>query len=154
MGWLLAITLIAIDQLSKIWASTSLAGQPAIPVIPGFFQLSYVRNFGAAFGILQNQRVIFLILTLTFVAGVVYVMKRYRFRTPFMIFVMGLTGGAVGNLIDRMFRGYVVDFFDVRFGQIYDFPVFNIADICIVVSTILIAIWVIFREEEIFVNEE
>ena len=116
--------------------------------------MSYVKNYGAAFGILQNQRVIFLILTVTFVAGVIYVMKRYRFRTPFMILLMILTGGAVGNLIDRMFRGYVVDFFDIRFGQLYDFPVFNIADICIVVSTILIAIWVIFREKEIFSNED
>ena len=67
---------------------------------------------------------------------------------------MVLTGGAIGNLIDRMFRGYVVDYLDVTFGRFYDFPVFNFADICIVISTILIAIWVIFREGEIFVHEE
>lgn len=154
MGWLLAIGLIAIDQLIKIWASASLAGKPAIQVISGFFQLNYVENYGAAFGILQNQRLFFLILTVPFVAGVVYMMKRYHFRTPFMIFVMVLTGGAIGNLIDRMFRGYVVDYLDVTFGRFYDFPVFNFADICIVISTILIAIWVIFREGEIFVHEE
>lgn len=154
MGWLLAIGLIAIDQLIKIWVTASLAGNPAIQVISGFFQLNYVENYGAAFGILQNQRLFFLILTLPFVAGVVYMMKRYHFRTPFMIFIMTLTGGAVGNLIDRMFRGYVVDYLDVTFGRFYDFPVFNFADICIVVSTILIAIWVIFREGEIFAHEE
>ena len=85
MGWLLAIGLIAIDQLIKIWASASLAGKPAIQVISGFFQLNYVENYGAAFGILQNQRLFFLILTVPFVAGVVYMMKRYHFRTPFMI---------------------------------------------------------------------
>lgn len=154
MGWLLAIGLIAIDQLIKIWASASLAGEQAISIIPGFFQLNYVQNFGAAFGLLQNQRLFFLALTLPFVAGVIYVMKRYHFRTPFMIFVMILTGGAVGNLIDRMFRGFVVDYLDVTFGRFYDFPVFNFADICIVVSTILIAFWVIFREGEIFKDEK
>lgn len=153
MIWLIAISLVVVDQLIKVWASASLAGAPAIEIIPGFFQLNYVQNFGAAFGILQNQRLIFLALTLPFLGAVIYAMKRYKFRKPFAILIMILTGGALGNLIDRMFRGFVVDYLDVIFGNFYDFPVFNFADICIVVSTILIAFWVIFREEEIFANE-
>lgn len=154
MVWFIAIILVGIDQLVKIWAVGALAGNPAIEIIPGFFQLNYVENFGAAFGILQNQRLVFLALTLPFLGAVAYAMKRYRFRKPFAIMIMVLTGGALGNLLDRMFRGFVVDYLDVIFGNFYDFPVFNFADICIVVSTILIAVWVIFREEEIFENED
>ena len=125
--------LILIDQLSKVWAFSALRGTEGIVVIPNVFELSYLENRGAAFGILQDHQIFFVLIT---VAAAV------------------IMAGACGNLIDRVFRGYVVDFFYFKW---IDFPVFNVADIYVTVTMILLLILILFfyKEEDLdFLNRK
>lgn len=153
--------LIAIDQLSKSWALHNLKGQPDIPVIPDVFVFHYLENTGAAFGIFQDRAWLFFVLTGVILAilAVFYVRIQIRLKqyphnagddyrqktVSHMIFfgyiLMALAAGAVGNLIDRIVYGYVVDFLDFR---LIHFPVFNFADICVTISCIIIVIFFLF----------
>lgn len=142
------IGLILIDQISKIWAFQVLRGTSAIRLIPKVFELSYLENRGAAFGILQNRQIIFVLITilaailLTFIYGRLPETKKYK---PLRICYILLMAGAFGNLIDRVFRGYVVDFF---YFKLIDFPVFNVADIYVTVTMILLLILILFYYKE------
>jgi len=143
MGWvLLIIASIVADQVTKrlVTAGTH------IEIIKGFFYITYVENRGAAFSILQNFRWGFVILTFIAFAVMIRMMvvqKHVLVRLSLSL----LIGGATGNLIDRLFHGYVVDFLDFYpFG--YDFPVFNAADVCITVGVALLIIYVVFIYKE------
>ena len=146
MAFLLTLIIILVDQLSKYRAIKYLKNQSAYIIIRNFFELSYVENIGAAFGILKDKRIFFIIITLTVILFLtVYTIRNYRLLNKWSIFAFTLLiGGASGNLIDRIRYGYVVDFISFRFFNKYDFPVFNFADICIVVSTFIIVILVLF----------
>jgi signal peptidase II len=149
--FILTAIIIILDQLSKLAVIKHLKGQKPIVIIEDFFQLCYVENRGAAFGILQGKRILFLLITIAVVLVMsFYLIKYYNHISPLtrVAFAM-LIGGAVGNLIDRMRLGYVVDFISVRLINRYDFPVFNIADICVVLSTIYIIYLVLFDKLEI-----
>ena len=119
-------------------------------IIKDFLQLEYVENFGAAFGILQNRKIFFIIITLAVIITVIFYLKRnyYYINRPMKVALTMLLAGAVGNFIDRVRLGYVIDFIHVNFGKFYDFPVFNIADSFIVISTILIVYMVLFNKYE------
>lgn len=149
-GVLGVLILTLLDQWTKRLAVQYLAGQPDIILIKGVFQLHYLENRGAAFGIFQNQRVIFLILTLIYLlaAGWFYmkIPKKKKYLFLHVITVL-LTGGAIGNFIDRLLNGYVVDFF---YFSLIDFPVFNVADIFVVAAFIGVALslLVIYKEED------
>lgn len=142
------IILIAIDQISKIWAFSNLRGSLGISLIPGVFELQYLENRGAAFGILQDHQILFLVITiiaaviLTYIYGRLPEDKKY---TPLRISYILLMAGAFGNMIDRMIRGYVVDFFYFRW---IDFPIFNVADIYVTVTMILLVILILFYYKE------
>lgn len=149
--FILTLVLIIIDQLSKYAAIKYLKHQKPIIIIENFLQFNYVENRGAAFGILQGKRVLFLLITITVVLVIgFYLVKYYYQMTPLtrVSFAM-LMAGAIGNLIDRIRFGYVVDFISVKLINRYDFPVFNIADICVVISTIFIVYLVLFDKLEI-----
>ena len=157
--YLLALIIVALDQLSKGWVVQNMEIGESIPVIGEFFQLYSHRNRGAAFGILQNQRVFFIAVTIVVLIGVVWYLNRViRQENRLMCFGLALLlGGAVGNLIDRLFLGEVVDFFKFRFqftfvGQDidYTFPIFNIADSAIVIGVglILLDAWMQWRLEK------
>lgn len=149
-GVLGVVILTLLDQWTKKWAVLHLAGQPDIILIKGVFQLHYLENKGAAFGIFQNQRIIFLILTIVYLlaAGWFYLKiprkKKYLFLHVITVL---LTGGAIGNFIDRLLNGYVVDFF---YFSLIDFPVFNVADIFVVAAFIGVALslLVIYKEDD------
>ena len=145
----LIIILIIADQLTKLWALADLRGSEGIPVISGVFELQYLENRGAAFGILQDKQILFLLITVAVAVLLTYIYIRIpeeRKYTPLRICYVLLMAGAFGNLIDRVARGYVVDFF---YFKVINFPIFNVADIYVTCSAIFLAVLLIF-----FYNEE
>ena len=122
---------IAIDQITKYWASNTLEFSKAIIVIPQAFILHLVHNYGAAYGILQNQRPLLIGVACTVIAACILFYKRIATTQWSYYGISFLLMGAIGNLIDRLRLGYVVDFIDIRI-----FPVFNIADILIDIGVI------------------
>lgn len=133
--YLISIIIIIIDQITKMLVVENLKNQNPIVIIEDFLQFNYAENYGAAFGILQNQQLFFIIITIIIILGIlIYIVKSNSTRLMNYSLLM-VVGGAVGNFIDRIRLGYVVDFIDVKFGNIYDYPVFNIADSFIVIGT-------------------
>ena len=128
------ITLV-IDQLTKVCATIFLDLNRSVKIIPNFFYLTLVHNEGAAWGLLSNHT--WIIVVATIVA---------RNNVAFGL----LCGGLLGNLIDRVTSGYVIDFFDFYIFK-YDYPVFNVADIAIVVG-ILLLIYAVFKGEDVNEN--
>ncbi|HLR21351.1 MAG TPA: signal peptidase II [Tissierellaceae bacterium] len=148
---ILSIIIIILDQGSKFAATKYLKGSKPYVIIKNFFQLFYVENNGAAFGILQHKRMFFVIITLLIISILaVYTIKYYHRLNKITIISFGLLiGGAIGNLIDRIRLGYVVDFISFKLIHGYNFPVFNIADIAIVLSTLVITILILFDKIEV-----
>lgn len=148
---ILSIITVILDQMSKMAAIKFLKGKRPYEIISNFFQFYYVENRGAAFGILQHKRMFFVIITLLIVIILsFYSIKYYNRLNKLTLVSFGLLiGGAIGNLIDRIRLGYVVDFISFKLFFGYNFPVFNIADIAIVVSTIIITILIILDKIEI-----
>ncbi len=145
--FVLCIGIIVLDLLVKLWAKTDLSQIGSIPVWEGMFYLTYVENRGAAFGIMQNKVWFFVIVALVAIPVVVYVFRKYQNRSKTLnLGLCFILAGAVGNMIDRITLGFVVDFLDFR---IIDFPVFNIADIFVCVGAGLIAVFVVFIEEKL-----
>lgn len=147
---LIMVVLTLLDQWTKSLVVGHLKGQADIVLIPGAFQLHYLENRGAAFGILQNQRGVFVVLTIAYLAAVCWFINRCPKTNRYMLLHLiasVLTAGAIGNFIDRLRLGYVVDFF---YFSLINFPVFNVADIFVVISFIGIAISILFvyKDEE------
>lgn len=151
MTYLITIIIIILDQVTKNFAINYLKGNAPIVIIDGIFEFVYVENRGAAFGILQDKRILFIIITVLVISFLVwYAYKNTNQLTFFSKITLSmLIGGAVGNLIDRIRFGFVVDFIKVDLIRSYNFPVFNIADIFIVISTILLAYIILFDKYEV-----
>lgn len=134
--------IIALDQLTKFIVQGAMQPGESIPVISGIFHITYVLNAGAAFGILENQRIFFLATAMLLVAAAAFFWRKIASeRLVTRLGTAMLLGGAVGNMIDRVRTGYVVDFFDFRV-----WPVFNIADIFIVVGVGAIIYMMVFSK--------
>lgn len=146
MTYFLISIIIFIDQLSKYAAIKYLKDAKPYIIINNFFELTYVENRGAAFGILKHKRVLFIVITFAVILFLTfYLFGNHKSLNRLTILAVSLLiGGAIGNLIDRIRFGYVVDFLSFRFFSKYDFPVFNFADICIVISTGIIVLLVLF----------
>ncbi len=138
------IGLILLDQGTKFWALESLKPIHNMTLMEGFMDLTFVENRGVAFGMFSGQRWFILLLTGIIAVGLVWFYvtlpqkKEYR---PVRVSLVLVLAGAIGNIIDRMFRGYVVDFFEFTF---FEWPVFNVADIYVVVGVILLALMIMF----------
>jgi len=147
MLWIvLIIILTGADQLSKWYFYTNRFQYNGFVVIKDFFYLTYLENRGAAFGMLQNQRWLFIILTVIAVSFMIWYLIKNK-NTILRLSMAFLISGAAGNFIDRLFRGFVVDFLDFYpFG--YDFPIFNFADICVNIGAFLLVYYVIFIYKE------
>ncbi|OZU90393.1 signal peptidase II [Virgibacillus indicus] len=144
--YIIAVVIIAIDQLSKWTIIKTMELGEQITVIEDFFYLTSHRNTGAAWGILEGQMMFFYIVTVVVVIGVVYYMQKYAKGNKLLAISLSfILGGAIGNFIDRLFRKEVVDFFDFIIIN-YDFPIFNIADSALVVGVSLIIIATIIDE--------
>lgn len=137
--FLIALIAFLIDQATKYWIATSLTINEQIPVIGNFFLITSHRNRGAAFGILQDQRWFFIVVTTVVLIGIVwYMLKIRKSGNRLLQTALALVlGGAIGNFFDRALTGEVVDFLQFNFGS-YTFPIFNVADSCIVVGVALI----------------
>ncbi len=137
-----AIALIGLllDQLSKGWVIRNIDPREIVTVIPGWFDLVHVLNRGAAFGFLNRtdmdwQRGFFIVASLVAVTLIFYLLKTLDREEPFVLWGLGLVlGGALGNLVDRVRLGVVVDFLDAHVGH-YHWLAFNVADICITLGT-------------------
>ena len=138
-----AILLIIIDQISKWWAATNLSNGTVIPVIRDYFVLQYTENRGVGFSLLQNQRWLFIPITLLITSVIIIMLFRSPLRRVpvFSCICTLLLAGAIGNLIDRIFLGYVIDFL---YFKLIDFPIFNFADCCVVVGAFLLFPCVMF----------
>lgn len=150
-GVIFTLFFVFLDQLTKHLAVLHLKGAPAIPIISGVFELSYLENRGAAFGILQGQKGFLIIMTTAALLILTYLYIRIpeerRYRYLHFILIL-LISGAIGNFIDRCVQDYVIDFF---YFSLIDFPIFNVADIYVTVSACLLAVLFFFyyKEEEI-----
>lgn len=142
------VLLIAFDQITKILAKLKLEGNAGISIIKNVLKLEYVENRGAAFGIMQNKVWIFIIITIIVVAILILIylkIPQNKKYLPLKIILVFLTSGAIGNLIDRVLRKYVVDFI---YFELIDFPVFNVADCYVTISAISLAIVIMFIYKE------
>jgi signal peptidase II len=140
--WILIIIgSIWLDQLTKWLAVTLLQGNPSVPIIPEVFQLTYLENPGAAFGMLQNNRWVFLIVsTVGILAVFLYLLMKRPTSKLLCLSLSFIVGGGIGNMIDRVLLGYVVDFFDFC---LINFAIFNVADSFVCVGAGLLSLWVI-----------
>ena len=144
MGVIGFIILVLADQWTKKMAVLRLKDQDPIVLIKNVFELYYLENRGAAFGIFQGKRVIFLIITIIILLFLAYCFWRIPYTRKYATLrgvLVLIAAGAVGNFIDRMYNGYVVDFF---YFELIDFPVFNVADIYVTTAAIALIILVIF----------
>ncbi|KKC29493.1 lipoprotein signal peptidase [Caldanaerobacter subterraneus subsp. pacificus DSM 12653] len=132
---------VFLDQFTKYLAAKYLMPVGSYPVIKHFFHLTYVENRGAAFGMLQNKTLFFIVITVVVGIVLIYSMIKLPENSLYNYTLAMILGGAIGNLIDRVRLGYVVDFIDFKF-----FPaVFNVADSFIVVGAIILGYLMIFK---------
>ena len=143
---ILAGAVVAFDQLAKILVMHNIGPTDCFHIIPGLFDFVYVKNTGAAFSILSNNTGLLSIVSIVFCVGVLwYWYKTKPAGTLLKLSLCLLFAGALGNAIDRIFRGFVVDFISTAF---MEFPVFNIADIAITFGAALLIIYFIFFDKE------
>lgn len=137
--FLIAAGLVAADQLVKVLVMTQIAPGEYIPFLPHILDLTYLKNTGAAFSLFSQHTWILTLVSLLLSVVLAWALAKPFFRHPLgRICVALLLAGAVGNLIDRFFRHFVVDMFHVLF---MEFAVFNVADICVVVGGIGLALY-------------
>ena len=148
-GPLAAVILILLDQLSKQWIVNHIPLNDIRKCVPGIFSLTYLRNYGAAFSILQNQQWFFTVITLAVVgAACYYFIKNINGNFWFLFGLLLIISGGIGNFIDRLRLGYVVDMVHLDF---MNFAIFNVADSYLTVGVVIlfIALW---KEEENGIN--
>ncbi|MGH4120054.1 signal peptidase II [Clostridium sp.] len=138
---------LLLDRLSKIWALGTLKENSAVVLIKDFFSLEYLENRGAAFGILQNKIIILAIVTLLVISGMIYYIIAYKPKSKLVRISFALIiSGALGNLYDRLFYKYVVDFILLHYKDVYYFPTFNVADMLVVLGTFVLMISILKGE--------
>lgn len=143
-----ALLMIALDQVVKCWAFTSLQAQHTIPLIENVFHLTYVENRGAAFSLFSqfDSRWIFVVLAVVITIAILIALSKNWIQTSLGRWSLVLViAGALGNAIDRVVHGFVVDLFDFR---LINFPVFNVADIFICVGGALFVIYFMFQHKD------
>ncbi|HLZ34541.1 MAG TPA: signal peptidase II [Nitrospira sp.] len=150
---LIGVAVVAVDQITKLWIMESMRLHESIPIIPNLFSLTYIRNPGAAFGLLAGSsnafRMVFFGVTSLFALAL---LGTILVRLPEkdwigQLSIAGILGGAIGNLIDRLRFGEVIDFLDVYF-EAYHWPAFNVADSAISVGVVCLIIHFAFERKE------
>ncbi|MFB9279975.1 signal peptidase II [Cohnella cellulosilytica] len=147
----IAVIVFLIDYASKkVISRTVELDTERIPVLGDFFMITHIRNRGAAFGMLQEQRLFFIVITIVVVGGILWYLHRsYRTGTKLLLAALAtILGGAVGNFLDRALYGEVVDFLQFNFGS-YTFPIFNLADtaICVGVGMVILDALLTMKQE-------
>lgn len=146
-----AALIVGIDQLLKVIVVQFLKPVITVPLWQDKIHLTYIENRGAAFSMLDGNRYLLMIFTSVIVLAGIYVIAAKKIKAPFAIWTIAvILGGGAGNLVDRIFRGYVVDYIDFR---IINFAVFNFADCCVVIGTILLMIYILLNNKDSKDNE-
>ena len=153
---IMAVVMLVLDQISKWLVDWFLPRPPAVTtVIPYVIDFRYVQNEGAAFGWFSDQRWIFLVSTTVFLVIAIYAFFSLKIEQKLVNFaLMLIVSGGIGNMIDRIFRGFVIDFINFTF---VDFFVFNIADCCVVVGCALFVLYLIIdslKEKRFFGSKD
>ncbi|MBQ3534679.1 MAG: signal peptidase II [Clostridia bacterium] len=144
---IIPVLVVIFDQLVKRWAATDLQAVGSIPLWEGVFHLTYCENTGAAFSMFTGQRWLLLAVTVVFLAMLLWAQLRGWMQNTFGRMSLNFViGGAIGNMIDRFFLGYVVDMFDFC---LIDFPVFNVADIFLCVGVGMMMLYILVMEPKI-----
>ena len=141
--FIFAAVIVAIDRLSKLWTVSAIAPGTAIPLIPGIIHLTYVENTGAAFSLFSNMRWMLVAVSALCTIAIIYVIAKKKLPKLGLWCCASILGGAVGNLIDRILTGRVVDMFEPEF---VTFAVFNVADIFITLGGAALIVYLI-RDE-------
>ncbi len=140
---LFAAAAAAVDQLTKLLAKTYLMGETLV-LIPGWLQLHYITNDGMALSLLRGGRWLFVVLTIVYFAIVIWaVAKKYIYKKPELWCIAAITGGAAGNLIDRIATGQVVDMICIPW-----FSTFNVADLFITFGAVVLIAYIVFRDKD------
>ena len=146
IGALAAAAILALDQWVKYWITVNLPLGESMPLLPGFMQLRTVHNYGAAWSSFSGMRWLLVGVTSVIVLAVAYVLVRRIVRHPLGVAACFLIlSGGLGNIIDRVRLGYVVDMFDFQF---MNYPVFNVADIAVVCGAVLAAVYYLWFYEK------
>lgn len=144
MIYIIFIVGMLLDYFTKIWAIETLKGQQDITVIKGYLDLSYLENRGAAFGIFQGKVYLLAAVTMVIMAVLFVMYLKTKKKTLLLTVSTALIlTGAIGNLVDRLRYGFVVDFISWHWKNTYYFPTFNVADICITIGTGLLILYII-----------
>lgn len=150
----LIILVIVLDQLSKLWVVDNFSMYESLPVVPGFFNLTYLTNTGAAFGILAGhptwwRQSFFIGVALVALVAIGFMYRKLRMDSIwYEVSLAFIAGGAIGNLIDRVRLGSVIDFLDVYVGK-HHYPAFNVADSAITVGVTIFLVMNIFFGDQI-----
>ena len=142
----IVLALIAADQGLKYWVVSHLALGESAPLLPGVVQLTRLHNTGAAWSSFSGMTTVLIAVTVVLIVGVLVLLVKRIVRHPAGVAgCLLILGGGIGNLIDRIFRGYVVDMFNL---QLFRYPIFNLADCFVVVGAILGGIYYLFLYEK------
>jgi len=134
-----ALIIVIIDQIAKFLIKTNFQLNQTLPIINNIFNLTYIHNFGAGFGILQQQRWVLIFVSIIVIGFILYYLDKINGKEILLQLLFGfILGGTIGNLIDRVIYGYVIDFLDFRV-----WPVFNFADSFVTIGVIglIIYLW-------------
>lgn len=142
---ILSILFVIVDQVVKMWIVNNFSLHEGMEFIKGIVSILYVRNTGAAWGMFEGKMFFFYLITAVAVGTLLYLMFKEKGKSKLLLTAYSLIlAGAVGNFIDRIRLGYVVDMFKFEF---IDFPIFNVADICLTIGVIFLFYYVIFKEQ-------
>ena len=142
---ILSILFVIADQVVKMWTVNHFSLHEGMEFMKGIVSILYVRNTGAAWGMFEGRMVFFYLITAVAVGTLLYLMFKEKGKSKLLLTAYSLIlAGAVGNFIDRIRLGYVVDMFKFEF---IDFPIFNVADICLTIGVIFLFYYVIFKEQ-------
>ena len=143
---LISAGLTVVDQLLKLLVYNTLRMSGVVPLIPGIFELRYTENTGGAFSIFSGQTFILSIITIAVIVVLIVILIKGAVTNKFALLSMALIiGGGIGNLIDRIFRGSVIDYL---YFSLINFPIFNFADITLVCGEIILAVYILFYHDK------
>lgn len=146
--YMMTASVIVVDQITKYWVANYMELGERLVVIPDFFTLTSHRNTGAAFSILEGKLDFLLLVTIFALGFFIYLIEQYRKTDKWLVISLAfMLGGAIGNFVDRLFVGEVVDFFALQFGS-YHFAIFNVADIALSLGMVAFAIFLIFADKK------
>lgn len=146
---IISIILLCIDQISKLLIVNLLTKTDSITIIKNFFYLTYINNDGAAFSILVGKRILLILIAVLVIVMLIRYIKKNNIQNKLeLVSISLIIGGSLGNLMDRIVRGYVIDFLDFKIFN-YNFPIFNLADTFIVIGVFLLLLKEIRKENNL-----